>query len=230
MPQLNNLSIAVDADAVLRAQGGDPEIIRARRPEFAELADYALSEAQSVLEPRVIYERRAVKDVLHNRLRLEDGVELKGPLVVEHLAPAAEVIAILCTVGSGIESMTHNAFSTDPIYGLALDAVGSATVEALSVAACRHFELEAQAQGIGSSVPLSPGMDDWPVGEGQPQLFELLPAQEIGVSLTDGCLMQPAKSLTLVLGIGPNVNAKGIVCDYCAVRNTCRYRAQGGHH
>ena len=57
MPQLNNLQLEIDADAVLRAQGGDPEAIRARRPEFAELAEYALGEAQSVLEPRVIYER-----------------------------------------------------------------------------------------------------------------------------------------------------------------------------
>jgi hypothetical protein len=229
MPQLNNLHFEIDADAILRAQGGDPEAIRARRPEFVELADYALAEAQSVLEPRVIYERRAVRDVLHNRLRLEDGIELTGSLVVEHLAPADEIVAILCTVGSGIEAMTQDALSTDPVYGLALDAVGSATVEALSVAACRYFELEAETQGIGSSVPLSPGMDNWPVGEGQPQLFKLLPAQEIGVSLTEGCLMQPAKSLTLILGIGANVNAKGTVCDYCAVRNTCRYRELGGH-
>jgi hypothetical protein len=229
MPQLNNLPIAINADAVLRAQGADPIALRARRPEFVELAEYALAEAQPVLEPRVIYERCAVKDVLHNRLRLEDGFELKGSLVVEHLAPADEIVAILCTVGGGIEAMTQAAFSTDPVYGLALDAVGSATVEALSVAACRHFELEAESQGMGSSVPLSPGMDNWPVGEGQPQLFNLLPAQEIGVSLTEGCLMQPSKSLTLVLGIGAAVNAKGTVCDYCAVRNNCRYRELGGH-
>ena len=227
MPLLEGLPLDLDVDAVLRAQGADPQVIRDRHPDLVDIASRALEEGMPLLEPRVLYEQRRVVDVRHSRLKLEGGATLRGELVMEHLASASEIIAILCTVGERIEERAREAFKEDPVVGLAFDGVGSAAVEALSASACRYFELQAAVQGVGVSVPLSPGMDGWSVGEGQPQLFRLLPAEQIGVSLTEGYMMRPAKSLTLVLGIGPDVATKGTICDYCAVRATCRYR--GSH-
>jgi hypothetical protein len=137
------------------------------------------------------------------------------------------VVVILCTVGEGIEDRTRQVFPDDPVLGLALDGVGLAAVDALSVAACRHFEQLAEAEGVGTSVPLSPGLDGWSVEDGQPQLFNLLPSEQIGVRLTESFVMRPIKSLTLALGMGPQVTTKGTICDYCAVRASCQYR--GSH-
>lgn len=227
MPRLEGLPLELDVDAVLRAQAADPQIMRARQPGLVDVARRALEEGLTLLEPRVVYTRWPVADVRHTRLTLEGGPQLKGNLVAEHLGGAREVVAILCTVGGGIEERVRGVFPDDPVLGLALDGVGGAAVEALSVSACRHFEQLAEAQQVGVSVPLSPGMEGWPLEEGQPQVFDLLPADLIGVRLTESCVIRPAKSLTLVLGIGPGVAAKGTLCDYCAVRNSCRYR--GGH-
>jgi hypothetical protein len=67
-------------------------------------------------------------------------------------------------------------------------------------------------------------MVGWPVEQGQPQIFDLLNAGEIGVQLTESMMMIPRKSLSLVLGVGRELIAGGRTCDYCSMKETCRYR------
>jgi hypothetical protein len=52
-------------------------------------------------------------------------------------------------------------------YSLALDGLGSAATEALANAACTQTETEAKADGMQASIPLSPGMEGWPTGQGR---------------------------------------------------------------
>ena len=112
----------------------------------------------------------------------------------------------------------------DPPFALALDGVGSAAVEALAGSACRGFEQEAVARGWRPSLPLSPGMVGWTVREGQAQIFALVDAAEAGVRRTEGGMMVPRKSLSLVLGLGPRLEAVGSACAYCTLHETCRYQ------
>ncbi|MGD2253985.1 MAG: hypothetical protein PVF70_13815, partial [Anaerolineales bacterium] len=49
-----------DADQVLRGQGADPEIIRARSPALAQIADQALQEGAPFLKPKVYQKRLRV--------------------------------------------------------------------------------------------------------------------------------------------------------------------------
>jgi hypothetical protein len=109
-------------------------------------------------------------------------------------------------------------------YSLALDGVGSAAVEALANAACRYFEEQAAGEGWQTSIPLSPGMIDWPLVEGQPQIFHLLENEPLEVELTNSYIMLPRKSLTMVLGAGPEMTAAGRTCDFCSLREVCRYQ------
>lgn len=228
MPQIHNLSLELNTDVVLRAQGADPAVLKARRPDLVADAERAIEIARPLLAPQVVYERWPVTGVRHDLLDLAGGRRLRGEFLLSHLAAASEVIVILCTVGGAIEERVRATFASDPVMGLALDAVGTAAVEALSVNATRTFEEQAAAEGMGISVPLSPGMEGWSVEEGQPQLFGLVPGESIGVQLTEHKLMRPGKSLSLVIGIGENVRTQGSICDYCAVRATCRMRGSHG--
>jgi hypothetical protein len=105
-----------------------------------------------------------------------------------------------------------------------LDALGSAAAEVLAVSACNRLESEATAKGWQASMPLNPGMIGWPVAQGQPELFALLDASQIGVQLTEGSVMKPLKSVSLVMGLGPDLSAPGKPCDYCTMSATCRYQ------
>ena len=134
------------------------------------------------------------------------------------------LILILCTVGDVLEAHANRVSQDDLVYGLALDGVGSAAVEALANAACKHFEDQAVELGFQSSIPISPGMVGWPVEKGQPEIFEILEPEQVNVQLTEYGLMKPRKSLTMVLGLGPTMKTGGRTCDFCAMRETCRYQ------
>ena len=224
MPIWDTQELNFDVDAVLRGQGAEPGAIRKRSPRLVDLAERALEEAQPLLEPRTLFLELDVEKLSHERLVLDGGGKLSGTLIAEHLGPAKRVILILCTVGEALEAHATRVSKDDIVYGLALDGVGSAAVEALANAACKQFEEQAVELGYQSSIPISPGMVGWPVDKGQPEIFEILQPAQINVTLTEYGLMMPRKSLTMVLGLGQTMKAGGRTCDYCAMRETCRYQ------
>lgn len=223
MPLLEGLELNLDIDSVVRGQGADPAILRARNPRLYKIAERALEEASHLLQPQVLYRRLQIEKMVHNRVVLEGRISLKGDLL-QHLGASREIILILCTIGSRLEDFARQVMARDSIYGLALDGTGSAAVEALANAACNYFEKQAAAQNWQTTIPLSPGMIGWDVEIGQHQIFDLLDSAQIGVRLDRGGYMLPLKSLSLILGLGPDLTDQGSTCDYCSMKNICRYQ------
>jgi hypothetical protein len=224
MTVLDKWDLRLDVDVILRSQGADPAAIRKRNSSLVESAERALEEGNPLLQPRVTARRLLVKDLHHEQVKLESDGRLSGELLAQHMGGAQEIVIVLCTVGEALERRAADVFKEDAVYGLALDGVGSAGVEALANAACALFEEEATEEDCQVTIPLSPGMVGWPVEQGQPQIFDLLDAGEIGVRLTESMMMLPRKSLTFVLGIGKELMVGGRTCDYCSLKDTCRYR------
>ncbi len=224
MPVLNDWELALDADKVLWGQGADPALIRARRPKLAVVAEEAIAAGRHLLAPAVLYRRIPVAELRHERLLLAGGGALSGPLIADRLAAASEVIVAVCTVGDGLAGTVSEGFKTDPVHAMALEGLAAAAAEALAEAACQRFEALARAEGLQASIPLNPGMIGWPLAEGQAQIFSLIDAGEIGVTLGPGGVMQPLKSLSLVIGLGRELDRAGQSCDFCSMRGTCRYK------
>jgi hypothetical protein len=224
MPKLPHFELKLEVDDVLRGQGSDPAKVRARNPSLVPVAEQAIHEGLFLIQPMVTYKEYRLQAVRHVRLELQGGDYLAGKLVAQHLAQAQIVIVIVCTIGDRLEKRASEAWSSDMLYGLALDGVGSAAVECLANAACQYFTQQAAAQGMQATIPISPGMIDWSVEEGQPQIFRLLAGEQTGVELTPSFMMTPRKSESMVLGIGPHVNAVGRACDFCNMRQNCRYQ------
>jgi len=212
-----------DVDDVLRSQAADPASIRARRPKLVALSERALEEGRDLVEPAVLTRRLGVEKKRHNRITLEGGQHFTGPLITEHLGGAEAVVVMLCTIGDRLGSQALIECATNLSYGFALDAVGSAAVHSLSAAACNEVEREAAAAGLQTSLPLSPGMEGWPVNPGQREIFSVIDPEELGVTLSPSWEMRPLKSLTAVVGIGAEIATKGAICDYCALRDSCRH-------
>jgi hypothetical protein len=211
---------------VLRGQGADPAVIRARQPRLVELAERAVQEGRTLIAPAAVYRFAPIEAVQHERLILTAGVPLTGPLIAQQLYPARYLALIVCTLGTAIDDRLALLMSHDPAYALALDGYGSAAAEALGTEICARMEQDAARSGHCTSVPLSPGMTGWPVEVGQPQIFSNLDAAAIGVTLNGSALMIPRKSISLVLGFAPTPFDVGTPCDFCALRHTCRYQ----HH
>ena len=223
---LRDWQLNIDADMVLRGQGADPAVIRARKPRLAEIAEQAVQEGAAVIEPRAAYRFLQIEAMRHERLILTDGVPLVGSLIAQHLSPARYIAVIVCTIGAAIDDLISTRMVRDPTLALALDGFGSAAAETLGTALCAHLEQAAARVGHCTSVPISPGMIGWPVDIGQPQIFSNLDAEAIGVTLNESAQMIPRKSTSLVLGFAPTPFEAGTPCDFCALRGTCRYQ----HH
>ncbi len=219
-----NWNLEIGVDDILRSQGASPQALRNRSPKFARLAERALEEGREFLVPVALYDLREIAEVRHEQVHLEDGTRLSGPLIAQHLASASSVFLAICTIGGALEARVREIMPEDPAYALALDGLGSAATEQIANELCWSFEQEAVSSGLETTIPLSPGMIDWPVDVGQRQIFASLPAEEIGVSLTPNGLMIPMKSLTFVMGIGKSVHQGRTTCDYCSMAETCRYR------
>ena len=225
MAVLRTWALQIDVDGVLRAQGADAERMRARGSVAVGVAEDALSEGVPLLEPAVAYERLPVASFQHRKLQVgAGGGRLSGPLVARHLHSAHEVVALVCTIGPGLEVRAASWMRRDVARGVALDAVGSAAVEQLATLASAYIDEQAASRGLCTTIPLSPGLIGWPLETGQRQIFALVDAAAIGVALTAGSMMTPRKSRSLVIGVGPHVLREGDVCDYCAMRDTCRFR------
>lgn len=232
---INNQIIArdwqlkIDVDMVLRGQGADAASIRQRKPRLIDVAQRALEEGSRLIQAAVVYRILPVESVRHERLTLAGGSQLTGPLMAQHMAPAQHVALIVCTVGEALEQRISSLMWNDPSYALALDGFGSVAVEALGVAICSRLEDEAARDRRCTSIPLSPGMIGWPVDVGQPQIFSLLDADAIGVTLNESAQMIPHKSTSMILGFAPTPFEEGRACDFCALRETCRYQNRDQH-
>lgn len=224
MPVLEGWQLSIDVDQIFRRQGADPNIIRTRSPKLVQYAEKSLDVGRSLIEPKLLYKRVSIEEIRHEKLILEDGNSLSGRLITDHFAPASEVLVILCTIGSQLEEEVTRSMEKETLQALALDDYGSAAVEALANSACRRFEEEGKSQHLNTSIPLSPGMEGWPVEIGQPQIFRILPSDEIDVRLTDSYLMIPRKSLSMIIGVGEGQMLTGTTCDYCSLKETCRYQ------
>jgi hypothetical protein len=224
MPILNELPLKVEIDQVFSAQGVNPALAGTKHPKLFELTEKAIAIGSPILDPQVIYEQYQVSGVQHNRLLLSNGRYLQGELVVNHLASADSIIVAVCTVGEKIGVFVDNLFTQNPALAMAVDGLASAATEVLGNSVCQFIESNLMDEGMQISVPLNPGMLDWPVEEGQPQIFSLLNSSEIGVQLESSGLMTPLKTLSMVVGIGSHFDQKYEQCDLCNLRKTCQHR------
>ena len=247
MHMLSNWTLTLEVDHILRAQGADPSILRSRSPKLIQHAEWALKYGIPLLQPRVVYAEYRVEALRHEKLVLIPSVYsshenqpiidikitekyISGTLIAQHLAQAQSVIVMLCTIGENIEWESKRILKSSPLDAWALDSLGSAAVEMLANQACNFFEAKAQANGLHTSLPLSPGMIGWTVELGQTQIFSLLNSQEIGITLNESKMMIPQKSISIVLGEGIHITNDGNTCDFCAMSKVCQYKNHYSNH
>ncbi len=161
-----NLDLILDANAVMRGQGADPEVLRAHRPRLVEVAEKARLDSIALLTPRVFYRELAIEGIRHERLLQEGGRKIDSKLLTQQLAGASRLIVLLATIGEELEKRVTQIWDADMVYALALNGAGSASVEALANAVCLYFDQQAAEAGLRTSVPFSPGMLDWSVSDG----------------------------------------------------------------
>jgi len=228
VPVIRDIPLSLKTREVLRREGfrGHSKI----RPELKNLISELLASVKKtrLLEPAVAYEYYQVTSMSPSQVSLEGDKAIQGPLLHTIFPEAKELAVVVCTIGPKLEKQATDYFSrSEPLRGMLLDGIGSAAVDMLVPEACRRIASEASPRGHQTSSPVSPGWPGLPLTE-QWNLFELVNTQEIGVSLTASGIMVPRKSVSMVVGIGPQMATwtQAEVCARCNLRKTCPYRIQ----
>jgi hypothetical protein len=224
---LADLQIDIEEPEVLRRVGYKG---KAPQERMAETVRKALKLGHQLAKPMALYAWFAIEDMDEKGLVLKDGtcfnIGSRGKL----WWGAEYVAAALCTIGAELEQLTSELFTKgEPLLAWMLDGVGSVAIDSLETQLQQLICQKANQSGMIVGPKLHPGSREWPLEE-QRVLFGLLPAEKIGVRLTESCMMMPRKSTSFCSGAGHEQLWRGLAsekvtnpCQLCHMLN-CLYR------
>ncbi len=214
-------------EAVLQAQGMPASAI----PNDQTLALYraAISSYLLLAEPAGIV-REISKEEFSRVYGGEGNTAPDAPLGNIYRASAGLALFAV-TVGETLSAEISRLFeSSDFPAGAMLDSVASQAAEMAAAYVERTFADHLSETGTLNSgmatLPFSPGYCGWDITS-QISLFQVLHPQEIGIILSESCLMQPLKSISGVIVAGEkeifDFEDNFEFCDDCQTRS-CRTR------
>lgn len=220
---LEGLPLAIDRDEVLRFQGYQKGV-DLPSPAVVAIFEEALTLGERLMAPRLVY-RAAPVEERGADLLVAGGERLAIPQIGRLWGPIEAVGAGVCTVGEAIETRVRELFDAREFpLAVMLDSVGSAAAESLAEYANDLLCQAALPEGLKVTNRVSPGYAGWDTAE-QARLFRLCPGEPIGVALNEACVMTPAKSISWLVGVGPEARVDHYFaqCRRCWMRD-CAYR------
>jgi hypothetical protein len=208
---VEGVAVSVDPAEVRRFLGtkdGAPAVSGER---LDEVLREMLEVGRSLIAPKGIYVYAA-------------GRDLPGSVVFAALDRMAFCV---CTIGPALEAeVTRLSTGGELLRGVILDAIGSVAAEAVADYIDGRIAEEAATEGLKTSCRASPGYGDWDVRE-QAAIFRLVPAERIGVRLSETFMMTPRKSISFALHIAakPAMLRSENSCRTCG-RAECPYRLE----
>jgi hypothetical protein len=206
-----NFSVAIDEAAVRRFLGtkhGEQAIPDGR---YDDILDQSLTAASNLISPKAIYVYAA-------------GRDLPGSIV---FAALDRMVFCVSTIGAALEAeVTRLSSGGELLRAVVLDSIGSVAAEAVANHIDKCIGDEAAKEGLKTSCRASPGYGDWDVRE-QAAIFRLIPAERIGVRLSETFMMMPRKSISFAMHIAqvPAQLRSENSCRACG-RTDCPYRTE----
>lgn len=153
---------------------------------------------------------------------LDCGVRFTSRDLAAHLKGCEEALLLGATLGSRVDMAIRRLALGSVAEGAAAQAVAAALIESY----CDSVQTQVDTNGLAQRPRFSPGYGDWDLAE-QKLLFPVLDcAKRIGLTLTDGLMMAPSKSVTAIIGLSDDVQCVWNKCMTCGNKN-CPYRDTG---
>lgn len=181
-------------------------------PEEKEILRYAASSLEDSLTAELLKEclNEALNKLSYSVCYLELPLEVKGDIcrlgdmevsskdLAKRLKGSEGCILFAATVGVELDRLITKYGRLSPSKALLLQAIGAERIEALCDAFCEDIKKDFATK---PKPRFSPGYGDLPLSV-QRDIFSLLECEKrIGLTLTDGMLMAPTKSVTAIIGI-----------------------------
>ena len=192
------------------------------RPDDKEaqlLVDTVYLKLRNEVQARHVMQKNRVA-VDATGVTLESGTRFNSRDLAAHLKGCEEALLLGATLGSRVDAAIRRLALGSVAEGAAAQAVAAALIESY----CDEVQARFETGGLAQRPRFSPGYGDWDLAE-QKLLFPVLNcAKLIGLTLTEGCMMAPSKSVTAVIGLSTDVQCVWNKCMICGNIN-CPYRA-----
>lgn len=189
--------------------------------EIVRTTEYLLEESNQFLRPQfkyLILDGSLNMDVMSLTLSgHNDTVTFDvGRIICHQLRRSQRYAVFVVTVGSGYFQWTNAVKRRDDMFQTyIMDCLGSQIVESVADYMETVLQAEIDPAGFKRTNRFSPGYCGWHVKE-QPKLFSLFAEERpCGIELTESCLMLPVKSVSGIIGIGPDVRYLPYTCGIC---------------
>jgi hypothetical protein len=209
---------------VLWCQGEDPSG-QLSKDEQIEISRDLLSESRLMVDPSILYHLYPLREIREQAVLLDGGAVFHGSLLADRFGLADYIALVVCTIGAELDrGVVAYRDAGDEVRAILLDGIGTAAVGELAEKARGIIGDLASENGWTASAPFQPGQLDWPL-EDHKVFFDLLPAQDLGLSLNSQHLMVPSKSISSAIGLGKEMLplAMDRACKYCPLAADCRF-------
>ncbi len=183
-------------------------------------------ELLKVIRPQYVYK---IFDISFE----EDGVHLKGTSLVlkgnsirEHLDKCTKAAIMCVTLSSDTDRLLRTNEINNMVNALILDALANAAVEQI----CDKVEkiIENHMEGYTHTWRFGVGYGDLPLTTQKIFLDTLSAQKQIGVCVTDSCILTPRKSVTCIMGLSKEkIDNTLKSCDTCNLNAKCPYGRSG---
>jgi len=228
MKIIKNIKLKIDEEEVLRYQGYHRNKAGKTGEIILETTRKEIEQGYCLFEPKGIYSKVMIRNISsEGRINLENGLHLEINNSMLNLLRGTSYLAFgLSTIGNHLEEKVAELFAKNEYpKAIALDAVGTVASRFLSQYIRSVVCQEAKEQNLQTTKYFTPGTFEWDTNQ-QKNIFKIIPADKIGVKLTESCMMVPKKSLSWATGAGENIitpSKKDDSCQICQAIN-CQYR------
>ena len=184
------------------------------------LVDLVYLKLRNEVQARSVLQRLSVT-VDDAGVTLDTGVRFTSRDLARHLKGCDSVLLLGATLGSKVDVAIRRLALGSVAEGAAAQAVAAALIESY----CDEVQSKVDTGALQQRPRFSPGYGDWDLAE-QAKLFPVLNcAKQIGLTLTDGMMMAPSKSVTAIIGLSESVECVWNKCMTCGNVN-CPYRSE----
>jgi hypothetical protein len=229
MKIIKNIKLEIDEKEVLRYQGYSKNKVVKPNELILKIIQEEITRSYDLFNPQGIYSWVEIKSVSisERKVDLENNFSLTFSNSIINLLKESDYLVLgVVTIGSSLENTVSELFSQGEYpRALALDAIGTVAVEALSKHLRNLVCREAKDINFRTTRHFSPGYGDWDINQ-QKEIFKIIPTHQIKVSLTKSGMMIPRKSLSWAIGLGEKISPSSKEDNLCKICSylKCQYR------
>lgn len=182
-------------------------------------------ELEEVADERVVYRIFSLDIGQDNRIKIGNMI-IDSMNLRKNLKGCHEVILFGATLGTGVDMLMKRRAVTDMASVVVLQACATAMLEEFCDRCVDQISEELNREGLYLRPRFSAGYGDFSISH-QEEILRMTDApKKIGLTMTNGSMLTPIKSITAVLGISDkNILCHREGCEVCE-KTDCDYRRE----